>query len=458
MNSNTTTATKTADQYLREVVSAHTFQKDDEELAALQKRGNDVKELLENAYSGNAVIKYAGSYKKRTMIRDSYDIDVLCYFKRDANEAGGTLKAIFEHVQETLKKEYVVTPKRSSLRLEKVTSGDDPPNYTHIDVVPGRYIDDDENDVFIYQNVPDAERLQTNPDTHVSHIRKSGLRRVIKLAKIWRHNTKLSIKTFILELLIVDVLDGKDDEDEGLDELFHEFLLEVRDHLDNYSVTDPANSGNDLSEIFTDGVKSDLKDEASRALDTIEENGFESVFGPAEFVQSAVQKHASLFDAWPALQLGDSRHCIAPIWERATHTLGQVQVECEEVAKGGRRRSLKSDGAPIRITPHRSQENPRLRYRARVTVPEPYEVYWQVVNTGPGVPEDGRRGDKFIQSSLLDNRPSQDKHVHEEQTAYVGKHWIQCFVVKSGRLAAVSEKFFVNLIALPPRFKFIRKR
>ncbi len=449
--------TKTADEYLREVVAAHTFKRNDQELTDLRQRGKDVRAVLERAYSDKAVLRYAGSYKKRTMIRDSYDLDVLCYFRRDENVAGETLKAIFEHVRDTLAKEYVVTPKRSALRLEKQGS-DETANYTHVDVVPGRFIDDDENDVFVYQNVPDAERLQTNPEIHVNHLRHSGLRKVVKLAKIWRQHTKLDIKTFVLELLIVKILDGKDDEDDELDELFHDFLVEVRDRLNEYPIVDPANSGNDLNEIFTEDVKSALKDEASRALDVIEESGFEGIFGEAEALENAVQKHAAHVDGWRVLLLGDSQHCVPPTWKRSLTPLGRVTIQCTEMTRSGKQRSLNSNGAPIPIFPNNAQANPWLRYRANVTVPEPYEVYWQVVNTGPSVPPDGRRGDTFIPSTMRDQKPSPDKHVHEEKTAYVGKHWIQCFIVKGGLLVAQSERFYLRLIAQPPRFKFVKKR
>ena len=44
-----------------------------------------------------------------------------------------------------------------------------------VDVVPGRYVDTSQTDVFIHQNEGDKERLKTNIVEHVTHVRDSGI-------------------------------------------------------------------------------------------------------------------------------------------------------------------------------------------------------------------------------------------------------------------------------------------
>jgi len=76
-----------------------------------------------------------------------------------------------------------------------------------------------------------------------------------------------------------------------------------------------------------------------------------------------------------------------------------------------------------------------LQFQAITKTPEPFDVYWQVVNTGKeAATEDDLRGAIF-----------QGKLVHHETTKYRGMHWIECFIVKNGVCVARSGEFVVNI-------------
>lgn len=76
-----------------------------------------------------------------------------------------------------------------------------------------------------------------------------------------------------------------------------------------------------------------------------------------------------------------------------------------------------------------------LRFEAKTNVPYPYDVYWQVVNTGYEAEGVGQlRGQIFAGSN-----------VRTESTEYSGFHWIECFIVKSGVCVARSGEFVVNI-------------
>ena len=79
----------------------------------------------------------------------------------------------------------------------------------HIDVVPGRYTDDTRTDVYLHQNLANKERLKTNLQTHIDHVRDSGVADAIRLMKLWRVLNAIGLKTFVLELLVIDLLAGK---------------------------------------------------------------------------------------------------------------------------------------------------------------------------------------------------------------------------------------------------------
>ena len=138
------------------------------------------------------------------MIRESYDGDVTCYFPHDEAEAGKTLEEIYNNAKTALTETFFVESKASALRIR---SKEDLHTDLHLDVVPGRYTSDCESDVFLHRTTGDKERLKTNLQTHVDHIKDSGVTDAIRLMKLWKvRNGITAAKTFVLELLVMKLL------------------------------------------------------------------------------------------------------------------------------------------------------------------------------------------------------------------------------------------------------------
>ena len=76
-----------------------------------------------------------------------------------------------------------------------------------------------------------------------------------------------------------------------------------------------------------------------------------------------------------------------------------------------------------------------LRFVAKTDVPWPYDVYWQVVNTGAEAQAAGSLRGQIVSGFST----------HTERTLYKGFHWIECFIVKDGYLVARSGEFVVNI-------------
>jgi len=151
----------------------------------------------------------------------------------------------------------------------------------HIDVVPGRYVEGTSGDVYLYQNGLDKSWLKTNLDIHISHVRTSGLLDAIRLAKLLREVTGGTVKTFVLELLVIKILADKKSSPLS-DQLTH-LCTTFRDDSESLSVEDPANPyGNDLSGALNNVVKGELAEMGRRTLQTVETSGWEAVFGPVE--------------------------------------------------------------------------------------------------------------------------------------------------------------------------------
>ncbi len=270
----------TNNEYLEMKLDEQTLKEGGQELDDLDQRGDEVKELLEKKFPDcSPTIKCGGSKAKGTMIKEAYDLDIICYFPRDDENAGGTLKEIYERVEKALSDNYRVERKASALRL-RGKAGHDPGMDFHIDVVPGRYIDGESGDVFLYQHGVEKERLKTNLEKHIRHVKDSGVRGAIRLMKLWRFMHGLGIKHFALELLVIDLLSGK--KGESLTSQLTHVWTKFRDESENLSIEDPANENNDLSDLLNAQVRSELASIARSMLQLIETTGWEAVFGKLE--------------------------------------------------------------------------------------------------------------------------------------------------------------------------------
>jgi hypothetical protein len=267
----------TSNDYLEAVLRDQTFAPDSPELKELQVRGEEVKRLLTDEFGTAPRLREAGSKKKGTMIKESYDLDLACYFPHDDTTAGETLKEIYESVEAALAEKYHTVPKGSAIRIWDASAKTD----FHVDVVPGRFVKKDDGDVFLYRRSGDKERLKTNLEVHIDHVRNSEVRDAIKLMKLWRERNSVAIKTFPLELLVIKLLNEKKEKPLS-DQLLHVWT-EFRDRADNLSIEDPANpTGNDLSELLNDSVRTQVSSAATLTLQAVEDSGWEAVFGEVE--------------------------------------------------------------------------------------------------------------------------------------------------------------------------------
>jgi hypothetical protein len=204
------------------------------------------------------------------------------------------LKEIYEKVEKALQDDYRVERKASALRVRD-KAGDDPGTDFHIDVVPGRYMDGESGDVFLYQHGVEKERLKTNLEKHIRHVKKSGVVDAIRLMKLWRFLHGLSVKHFALELLVIELLLSR--EGASLTRQLTHVWTKFRDESDGLSIKDPANENNDLSELLNAQVRFELSSVARSTLKLIETSGWAAVFGRLEGSEDADQKTSKLHAA-----------------------------------------------------------------------------------------------------------------------------------------------------------------
>lgn len=252
----------TPEQYLQELLDSQVLTQ--EQTLTLNAHKEEVTNyLLEEFQEQKPLIKYAGSYAKGTMIRKSYDLDIVCYFPSDDIR---TLKEIRDDISEHLNKKYAIDSKVSAERILNLKGVNAPHGY-HIDVVPGRFISDS-SDVFLHLDGVEKERLQTNLKTHIDHIKNSGCIPVIRLVKIWAHQNDIKIKTFVLELFVVKALKESYSKS-TLTDSFLKVLEEMKSRFSSVELIDPANTNNVVSRLVASEEKNAVIHAANKTLNKL---------------------------------------------------------------------------------------------------------------------------------------------------------------------------------------------
>ncbi|MFH7010188.1 hypothetical protein ACHRVK_22420 [Flavobacterium plurextorum] len=78
---------------------------------------------------------------------------------------------------------------------------------------------------------------------------------------------------------------------------------------------------------------------------------------------------------------------------------------------------------------------------ATSNVPKPYDVFWQVVNTG-----DEAKTNQCLRGGIYHSKTAGKGGLNQkEYSEYTGMHWIECFIVKDGVCVARSNEFIVNV-------------
>jgi hypothetical protein len=129
--------------------------------------------------------------------------------------------------------------------------------------------------------------------------------------------------------------------------------------------------------------------------------------------------------------LGDSRHSLPPQWpERLVYKANlTASVHSKQYAK---KKLWDLTGRPV-------PKKVWLRFSVNTNVPPPYDVRWQVVNTGREATDAGQlRGDFYESDKGISG-------VRWESTAYVGTHWVEAFIIKNGTCVARSGRKYVKV-------------
>ncbi len=219
---------------------------------------------------------FGGSRGKRTMIKESYDLDIVLYFPETTKYS---IENIYDKVTRYLgSSNYSILTKNAAIRVLKRE------NY-HIDVVPAKRIKGSEDSAFLWRNEV-RKPLKTSVVQHIASIREFGRRDVLKLLKLWKVRYNIDFPSFILEQLIIRAL--KNNLNLHLNNAIIEVLEFISKNMETIRLEDPANTNN----ILTDSISAYDKDIISKfakwalnEYDLMSLNGWKNLFNPTKLPQ-----------------------------------------------------------------------------------------------------------------------------------------------------------------------------
>ena len=265
--------------------------------------------------------------------------------------------------------------------------------------------------------------------------------RIVKYIKAWadyKSNECETLSSIILTVLASDCYEEDERDDVALLGTMQHIYERI---VTSFVVLNPVDAQEDLAKA----LKEEQKDKFKIALQILLQKSSEAINEENSLVSSNIWRK-QFGERFPKADksislsfesiLKDASHKEAPKWQM--NLIKKVKIDAYVYAGGNNSlpKNRKKLGG-LNTNGRRISSGLWMRFVAATNVDQPYDVYWQVVNTGDHAAiEGGLRGQIFKSDKGL---------IQWERTLYTGKHWIECFVVKNGECLAKSGQFIVNI-------------
>ncbi len=208
-----------------------------------------------------------GSYGKKTMIREAFDLDLVIYFPHTDSRS---LKEMYCSVYESLaSRGYKMTPRQIALTLQ-LPNNPFPNQNFHVDVVTGKALDEKFDSAYLYEILTEKRR-RASLKMHIDNVRE--VREVIKLMKLWILRHSLDWKTFPMEQTVVRALKNKNTADLG--QCMEKVLLYIKSSVNQLRLIDPANSNNPIE--IPEKTRRAIEQAANRSFDALQTDDWKSI-------------------------------------------------------------------------------------------------------------------------------------------------------------------------------------
>ena len=222
-------------------------------LDALRARREATERLLRGGWDCEPRFYYGGSFGKRTMIAAEFDLDLVMYFPPETEL---TPEGLFEAVERRLTAAGHAPARHNvALRL-RYTPG------WHVDVVPGRALDQSYYFADLWASEPRAPR-RTSLKRHIEEARGAD-REALRILKLWKRRNLVPVGSFALELVVARVLRGCAGHE--LESRVERVLRFLANEFEEARLVDPANGSNVVSEDLRWAEKRAVAGAARRSL------------------------------------------------------------------------------------------------------------------------------------------------------------------------------------------------
>lgn len=389
---------------------------------------------------------------KRLMDGDKYDVDIMIVFDKDKYGDKNleelqnlTLEAcikVKEEINEIEEIEFI-----AEVRLQKTSIGIIYSDNFRIDIVPAIEIENGE--AYKIYDTRSGNPQITNPEKHNRSLTDANkeshkLVPLIKLIKRWKDEKCGNVfKSFHLAMLAVELFEDQELSTylEGLRDFFKYAYDKT---LESEEVIDPANAENDISSYLDD---ENIRAQAATLLNHAYLNCQLAIDKLPDSPEESIDHLGKVFDYFTDYDgsekslfvLGDTAHQLPPPWPMNLIHNDKLYITAElyfgkQSNKGFwvHQGHLSSNKGVILA------DNHHIKYKANVKLQAPFDVYWQVVNTGEQAEGEGGLRGRIIELSEIG-------HVKWEPTKYTGKHFIDCFVIMDD-VCVARKRFYVNIL------------
>lgn len=402
--------------------------------------------LSEHATYSNVHIDtfLSGSYAKHTAIRpvlydSKRDVDIVVvtsYTKND--KPSDILDELKNTLLESSKYDTAsIDGQAVSIQMDGIS----------IDVVP-MIVDETDEELYYVGDCDSEEWIKTDPKGHkgwatqVNKDHNNEFKPLVKIFKWWRrvHCTDDSNypKGIALERIVADNIGDTTLPTENLiistmQNIIQAYKEPYVDEGTNPVIDDPSDKidGNDLLAGYSISDFQAFVETLIEHVTLLEEEG----------VDNTIWKKI-LGDRFPAgtattnsLTLYNAQQCIAaphkqkPRWPISRGAAVFIAIKVCDMY--GNKLEYQNNGIAL-------PKHCELSFTALVSVNKPYDIYWQIVNTGNEARAAGGLRGGFEPSDIGANGK-------KETTLYAGVHSVECFVIKKGICVARSKPFIINI-------------
>ncbi len=409
-----------------------------------------------------------GSYKRHTAVGDIKDVDIVILTNFDISSEDNTPQKVLRKLKAALARCYddPENPQyqRRSIRIDEPLPDNDGVEMT-LDIIPAVVVTDKDEPL----RVPDRvvkEWIWSHPKGHLAYTTRMnsddhGKERFVPLVKMmkwwWKYQCELrqpdaerpKPKGFWVECLTGENFDT--DQHDWADHL----IAVLQNVADKYTdadevpeLQDPGLDGQTIKtnmtlkefEIFMEAVNESLELAmlARDASDNLKSSEiWRDVLGERFPLYDAEESEETRTES-KEVALENYSHAQELPWPEDLQKRCRVTINAYLYSGKKKLGGLNSNG---RVIP----SGLNIKFVASTKARGNYEVFWQVVNTGEHAESStGLRGE-FFQARLLGGEPSSNPLINWEYSAYTGKHWIECFIVKDGICVARSGRFLVAI-------------